>query len=170
MINTLTIDPKTGIEYVSGGNHDRVTYTPKPKPTLTPPPPPPKTTPPPPPPPPKSTDTSDSNTNTVTQDTPSCPEVDRVVSLGPSTIADNGMRVVASFSPCHLLDGKVILNLPITGIHLVAANIVTGQPIDAIAVDKQLVNNFGNGQAHGTMWIWMKLCLAPLQTKESKLP
>jgi hypothetical protein len=69
------------------------------------------------------------------------------VSLGPSTMAEEGMRVIAALSPCHLLDGTVLLNLPTNGIQLVVANVVAGQPVNAIAVNKQLVANLGNGQA-----------------------
>jgi hypothetical protein len=62
-------------------------------------------------------------------------------------MAEEGMRVIATLSPCHLLDGAVLLNLPNNGIHLVVANVVTGQPVNAIAVNKQLVANLGDGQA-----------------------
>ena len=74
--------------------------------------------------------------------TPNCAPIARTVSLGPSTKAAEGMRVIATLSPCHLLDGTVLLNLPSNGIQLVAA----GQPVKAIAVNKQLVANLGNGQ------------------------
>ncbi len=79
--------------------------------------------------------------------TPNCAPIERTVSLGPSTMAEEGMRVIATLSPCHLLDGTVMLNLPANGIQLVAANVVAGQPVKAIAVNKQLVANLGNGQA-----------------------
>jgi hypothetical protein len=78
--------------------------------------------------------------------TPNCAPIARTMSLGPSTMAEEGMRVIATLSPCHLLDGTVMLNLPTNGIHLVVANVVTGQPVNAIAVNKQLVANLGNGQ------------------------
>jgi hypothetical protein len=61
-------------------------------------------------------------------------------------MAEEGMRVIATLSPCHLLDGTVMLNLPTNGIQLVVANVVAGQPVNAIAVNKQLVANLGNGQ------------------------
>ena len=61
-------------------------------------------------------------------------------------MAAEGMRVIATLSPCHLLDGTVLLNLPSNGIQLVAANVVAGQPVNAIVVNKQLVTNLGNGQ------------------------
>ena len=54
------------------------------------------------------------------------------MSLGPSTMAVEGMRVIATLSPCHLLDGTVLLNLLTNGIQLVAANVVTGQPVKSI--------------------------------------
>ena len=69
------------------------------------------------------------------------------MSLGPSTMAEDGIRVIATLSPCHLLDGTVLLNLPTNGIHIVAANVVAGQPVKAISVNKQLMANLGNGQA-----------------------
>ena len=61
-------------------------------------------------------------------------------------MAENGMRVIATLSPCHLVDGTVLLNLPTNGIQLVVANVLAGQPVNAIAVNKQLVSNLGNGQ------------------------
>ena len=39
-----------------------------------------------------------------------------------------------------------MLNLPINGIQLGVANVVTGQPVNAISVNKQLVANLGNDQ------------------------
>lgn len=101
------------------------------------------------------------NRNTITQSgtivvqdrtgsfvaTPSCIPIERTVSLGPSTMLDNGMRVIAILSPCHLLDGTIVLNLPTNGIELVAANLADVQTVNAIVVNKQLVANIGNGQA-----------------------
>jgi hypothetical protein len=59
----------------------------------------------------------------------------------------DGMRLIATLSPCHLLDGKVLLTLPTTGIELVAANVVAGQSVNAIAVKKVFVSSLGKGQA-----------------------
>ncbi len=106
------------------------------------------------------TPTQNGNRNTVTQigtiiiqdltgsitTTPNCAPLERTVSLGPSTMAEEGIRVIATLSPCHLLDGTVLLNLPTNGIQLVVANVVAGQPVNAITVNKQLVANLGNGQ------------------------
>ncbi len=60
---------------------------------------------------------------------------------------NNGMRVIAILSPCHLLDGTIVLNLPTNGIEIVAANLANGQAVNAIVANKQLVANIGNGQA-----------------------
>jgi hypothetical protein len=62
-------------------------------------------------------------------------------------MAADGMRVISTLFPCHLLDGRVLLNQPTNGIKLVVANVVIGQPVNAIAVNKQLVSNLGSGQA-----------------------
>lgn len=62
-------------------------------------------------------------------------------------MSKDGMMVIATLSPCHLLDGKVLLNLPTAGIQIEAANMKTGQPTNAIAVNKQLVSNLGKEQA-----------------------
>ena len=100
------------------------------------------------------------NQNTIRQDgtfiiqdrvgvivtTPSCNPIDQTRSLGPSTMLKDGMRVIATLSPCHLFDGKVLLTLPTNGIELVAANVVAGQSVNAIVVKKQLVSNLGKGQ------------------------
>jgi hypothetical protein len=67
--------------------------------------------------------------------------------FGPSTMLKYGMRVITTLSPCHLLDRKVLLNLPTNGIQVMAANLLTGQPVKAIAVNKQLVSNLGSSQA-----------------------
>ncbi len=101
------------------------------------------------------------NRNTITQSgaivvqdrigsfvaTPSCIPIERAVSLGPSTMFNNGMRVIAILSPCHLLDGTIVLNLPASGIEIVAANLGNGQAVNATVVNKQLVANIANGQA-----------------------
>jgi hypothetical protein len=60
---------------------------------------------------------------------------------------DNGMRVIAILSPCHLLDGSVLLNLPTNGIDIVAAHLVGGEAVEGIVVTKQFVSNLGNGQS-----------------------
>ncbi len=60
---------------------------------------------------------------------------------------NNGMRVIAILSPCHLLDGSIVLNLPTIGIEIVAAHLVGGEAVEGIVVNKQLLANLGNGQA-----------------------
>jgi hypothetical protein len=62
-------------------------------------------------------------------------------------MTNNGMRVIAILSPCHLLDGTVLLNLPTNGVDIIAANLVGGQSVNAIVVNKLLVSDLGNGQA-----------------------
>ncbi len=69
------------------------------------------------------------------------------MSLGPSTISENGMRVIAVLSPCHLLDGTVLISLPSDGFEIVAAYLIGGEAIDGVVVDKQLLTDLGNGQA-----------------------
>ena len=60
---------------------------------------------------------------------------------------NNGMRVVAILSPCHLLDGMVLLNLPNIGVDVVLANLAEEQAVNAIVANKRLVSDLGNGQA-----------------------
>ncbi|MGI8834949.1 MAG: hypothetical protein ACR2IS_20245, partial [Nitrososphaeraceae archaeon] len=60
--------------------------------------------------------------------TPNCPPQSATVMLGPSIIQNGGARILASFEPCILTDGSVVLNLPDEqGIQLVAANIQAAQ-------------------------------------------
>jgi hypothetical protein len=59
----------------------------------------------------------------------------------------DGMRVIAVLAPCHLLDGTVLLNLPTSGIQLVAANVVGGEVLSSIAINKKMVSNLGGGKA-----------------------
>ena len=48
--------------------------------------------------------------------------------LRPSTMENNGVRLLAAFDRCVLIDGTVLLNLPDEqGIEFVAANIQGGQ-------------------------------------------
>jgi hypothetical protein len=44
--------------------------------------------------------------------TKSCSAQEKTISLGQGTIANNGMRILAVFDPCRLVDGGAILNLP----------------------------------------------------------
>jgi hypothetical protein len=52
-------------------------------------------------------------TTTATSTPASCttPQ-DETISLGPGTMANNGIRLLAVFEPCRLIDGSAILNLP----------------------------------------------------------
>jgi hypothetical protein len=79
--------------------------------------------------------------------TPSCNPIERIVNMGPSTMADDGMRVIAILSPCHLLDGAVLLNLPTNEIELVVAHLEVGEPAKGLVANKQKVVDLGNGQA-----------------------
>ena len=79
--------------------------------------------------------------------TPSCNAITNTLSLGPSTMLKDGMRVIAVLAPCHLLDGTVLLNLPTSGIHLVVAHVAGGEVLSSIAVKKKMVSNLGGGKA-----------------------
>jgi len=102
-----------------------------------------------------------STSNEVTQDgeitihdrsgsitsTPSCSNVERIVTLNISTMDDDGVRVIAILSPCHLLDGTVLLNLPTSGIEILAANMEDEESVSAMKANKQSVADLDNGQA-----------------------
>jgi hypothetical protein len=79
--------------------------------------------------------------------TPSCNPIERVVTIGPSTMGDDGMRVIATLAPCHLLDGTVLLNLPTNEIEVVVANLKVGEPANGLVANKQMVSDLRNGQA-----------------------
>ena len=79
--------------------------------------------------------------------TPDCPPQSATVLLGPSTMQNGGARILASFEPCVLTDGSVILNLPDEqGIQLVAANIQGGQTTQSVIVPMQRVAPITQGQ------------------------
>jgi hypothetical protein len=79
--------------------------------------------------------------------TPDCPPQSATVLLGPSTMENGGARILASFEPCVLTDGSVILNLPDEqGIQLVAANIQGGQTTQSVVVPMQKVAPITQGQ------------------------
>ena len=60
---------------------------------------------------------------------------------------NGGARILASFEPCVLTDGSVILNLPDEqGIQLVAANIQGGQTTQSVIVPMQRVAPITQGQ------------------------
>ena len=66
-------------------------------------------------------DTQYQNYQGAVTTTPDCPPQSATVLLGPSTMQNGGARILASFEPCVLTDGSVILNLPDEqGIQLVA--------------------------------------------------
>jgi hypothetical protein len=49
----------------------------------------------------------------TTSPLPSCTTTqDKTIPLGPGTMANNGIRLLAVFEPCRLVDGSAILNLP----------------------------------------------------------
>ena len=60
---------------------------------------------------------------------------------------NGGARILASFEPCVLTDGSVILNLPDEqGIQLVGANIQNGQTTQSVVVPMQRVAPITQGQ------------------------
>lgn len=74
-------------------------------------------------------------TTTATATPASCttPQ-DKTISLGPGTMANNGIRLLAVFEPCRLVDGSAILNLP------------TGNNLKLLAVD--LEGSGSNTEVH----------------------
>ena len=63
--------------------------------------------------------------STITTTTPtSCttPQ-ERTIPLGPGTMASKGMRVLAVFDPCRLVDGGTIRNLPNNNLKLLAVDL-----------------------------------------------
>jgi hypothetical protein len=80
--------------------------------------------------------------------TPDCPPQSATVLLGPSTMEDGGARILATFEPCVLTGGTVVLNLPDDqGVNLVAANIQGGQTTQSAALPIQRVAPITEGQA-----------------------
>ena len=75
------------------------------------------------------------NTLTTTATPASCttPQ-DKTISLGPGAMANNGIRLLAVFEPCRLIDGSAILNLP------------TGNNLKLLAVD--LEGSASNTEVH----------------------
>ena len=57
-----------------------------------------------------------------------------------------GARILASFTPCVLVDGSVVLNLPDRGTVLVAANIQGGQTTQSVIVPMTRVAPITQGQ------------------------
>jgi hypothetical protein len=45
-----------------------------------------------------------------TAETATCTPQEKTVTLGPSTMANNGIRLLAAFDPCRLIDGGAVLN------------------------------------------------------------
>jgi hypothetical protein len=52
-----------------------------------------------------------STTTTPTLTSCTTPQ-EKTIPLGPGIIANKGMRILAVFDPCRLIDGGAILNLP----------------------------------------------------------
>jgi hypothetical protein len=79
--------------------------------------------------------------------TPDCPAQSANVVIGPSTMENGGARILASFEPCILTDGSVVLNLPDEeGIQLVAANIQGGQTTQSVVIPMQRIAPITQGQ------------------------
>jgi hypothetical protein len=57
-----------------------------------------------------------------------------------------GARILAALTPCHLVDGSVVLNLPDRGISLVAANIQSGQTTQSVIVPMKRIAPITQGQ------------------------
>ncbi|MGC2561963.1 MAG: hypothetical protein WA326_03035, partial [Nitrososphaeraceae archaeon] len=78
---------------------------------------------------------------------PDCASQSATIVIGPSALEDGGARILASFDPCILTDGSVVLNLPDEeGIQLVAANIQGGQTTQSVVVPMQKMSPITQGQ------------------------
>ncbi len=89
------------------------------------------------------------NRQVTTTTTPTtCTPQDKTVPLGPSTIANNGIRLLATFDPCRLIDGDAILNLPDSNgeLKLVAVDLDGRQTHKAVVVDLHEVQQVANDQ------------------------
>jgi hypothetical protein len=79
--------------------------------------------------------------------TADCAPVAATIMLGPSTMEDDGARILAAFDPCVLTDGTVLLNLPNEqGIQLVAANIQYGQTTQSAIIPLERTASVTQGQ------------------------
>ncbi len=62
-------------------------------------------------------------------------------------MASGGMRVIATLSPCHLVDGTVLLNLPNDRVQVVVAHLQGGQASNAVVVNKQRLSGLADGHS-----------------------
>jgi hypothetical protein len=78
----------------------------------------------------------------------SCTAQQKTVPLGPGTMAQDGLRILASFEPCSLIDGSAILNLPDSNnnLKLVAVDLEGNELHKAVEVDLLKVQTIANDQ------------------------
>jgi hypothetical protein len=78
----------------------------------------------------------------------SCTAQQKTVPLGPSTMAQDGLRILASFEPCSLIDGSAILNLSDSNnnLKLVAVDLEGNELHKAVEVDLRKVQTIANDQ------------------------
>ncbi|HEU4824535.1 MAG TPA: hypothetical protein VFS97_14020 [Nitrososphaeraceae archaeon] len=85
----------------------------------------------------------------ATPATTTCTPQEKTVTLGPSTMAKNGLRLLATFDPCRLTGGGAILNLPDSNndqLKLVAVDLEGQQTHRAVVIDLQKVQQITNDQ------------------------
>jgi len=56
--------------------------------------------------------TTTTTTSSITPTTLCTTPQENTISLAPGTMVSNGVRLLATFDPCHIVDGGAILNLP----------------------------------------------------------
>jgi hypothetical protein len=79
--------------------------------------------------------------------TSTCDDLAATVLLGPSTMADEGLRVLASTAPCIITGGSVVLNLPVnSGLEVIAATVSGTQTTQMVIVPLTRVGPITNGQ------------------------
>lgn len=78
----------------------------------------------------------------------SCTAQEQTIPLGPSMIAKDGVRILATFEPCRLTDGDAILNLPDfnNNLKLVAVDLEGNAVHKAVEVDLGKVQTITNDQ------------------------
>lgn len=78
----------------------------------------------------------------------SCTAQEKTLPLGPSTMAQDGIRILASFEPCILIDGSAILNLPDSNnnLKLVAIDLEGNELHKAVEVELQKGQTITNDQ------------------------
>jgi len=75
---------------------------------------------------------------------------EKTIPLGPGTMASKGMRVLAVFDPCRLVDGGAILNLPNNNLKLLAVDLEgsgsNAEVHKAVVMDLQRIQRITNNQ------------------------